>query len=131
MSPNNGADANDASLINDTEFLEELERLEQADGRAANSGFGARVYADALDAFESEPPMSPASAETNARPRERALLEEPYEPFVEAMPPAGTPIGFTAAVLVLAACLTAGAATAAFMFHDRVAQITALRPATR
>jgi hypothetical protein len=36
-----------------------------------------------------------------------------------------------ALVLVLVACLTAGAATAAFVFHDRVTQITALRPATR
>jgi hypothetical protein len=64
---------------------------------------------------------------------ERAPIGEPYEPPVEQSASAETHIPFMAValVLVLVACLTAGAATAAFVFHDRVTQITALRPATR
>jgi hypothetical protein len=45
--------------------------------------------------------------------------------LAETAPPRNEDIRFVAAALVIAACLTAGATTAAFVFHDRLVQISA------
>jgi hypothetical protein len=58
-----------------------------------------------------------------------AALGNPYDAdsaSVESAPEADR-IPWVAAGFVLIACLTAGAATAAYVFHDRVAQLTAAR----
>ena len=128
-------------LINNTQFLEELERLEHVPDPELDS----HSYADAFDALERGLPMDPAAREASAfdalerglpmdpstrethRPHhERSPLSEPYETPVEHPALAEKHVPFLAAVLVLVACLTAGAATAALVFHDRVTQITAL-----
>jgi hypothetical protein len=123
--------AADASLINGVEFLDELERFEQLDERAADPGLDSRTYADAFDELESGLPMDPAARQTDAPRHERAPIDEPYEPLVDMPRPADQHIPFIAAALVLAACLTLGAATAALVFHDQLMQITAPRSATR
>ena len=55
-----------------------------------------------------------------------ACDEEPIAPQ-----PPGRNIPFAAAALVIVACLTAGAATAAFVFHDRLTAVTAALTASR
>lgn len=116
--------AAEASLINDVEFREELERIEHPDP-------GIELDAAAFDALEIGLPVSRAAQRFEVPHHERAPIGEPYEPPVEQPASAETHIPFMAVALVLMACLTAGAATAAFVFHDRVTQIIALRPATR
>ena len=81
--------------------------------------------ASAFDALERGLPMDPSRRETDPPHHERSPLGEPYEPPVEHPALAEKHVPFLAAVFVLAACLTAGAATAALVFHDRVTQITA------
>jgi hypothetical protein len=81
--------------------------------------------AGAFDALENGLPMNPDARQTGAPHHKRARIAEPHAPSVEPAP-AETHVPFLAAVLVLLACLTAGAAAAALVFHDRVAQITAL-----
>jgi hypothetical protein len=134
MSPISAATAVDSSLINGVEFLDELERCEPVDPRASDPRLDARTDADPfnqLDALDCGLPMDPAARPTDAPRRERALLDEPYKPFL------GTPrsvephIPFMAAALVLVVGLTLGAVTAALVFHDQLGQITALRTATR
>jgi hypothetical protein len=82
--------------------------------------------AGAFDALENGLPRNPDARQTGAQHHKRARIAEPHEPSVEQPAPAETHVPFLAAVLVLLACLTAGAAAAALVFHDRVAQITAL-----
>lgn len=116
--------AAEATRINGVEFREELERIESQDP-------GIEFDADAFDALEAGLPVSHAAQVFAVPHHERAPIGEPYEPPVEQSASAETHIPFMAAALVLVACLTAGAATAAFVFHDRVTQITALWSATR
>ena len=123
--------ADEASLINGVTFLEELKRFEHAAEHAPDPGLRSRRYADAFDAIESRLPRNPAAHQTVAPHHERAPIGEPNHPDVEQPAPAKKQVPFMAAALVLAACLTAGATTAAFVLHDRVTQITARRLATR
>jgi hypothetical protein len=123
--------AAEASLINDVEFLDELERFQHVNEHVPDSGLGTRTFDDAFDALESGLPLSHAVQPFEVPHHERAPIGEPHDPPVEQPVPAEMHIPFMAAALVLVACLSAGAATAAFVFHDRVTQITALRPATR
>ena len=124
----------DASLINDVQFLEELAQLERTDELAADSVPESRVYADAIQGFdvlEEGLPTNAVPPETDARRREPALIVRQYAPDPEDPRPVENRISLTAAGIVLLACLTLGAATAALVFHDRVTSVTALRPATR
>lgn len=123
--------AAEASLINGVEFLEELERFEHAAGHAPDPGIDSRTFDAAFDALEAGLPLSHAAHLFEVSHHERAPIGEPHEPSVQQPAPAQKHISFMAAALVLAACLSAGAAAAAFVFHDRVTQITAPRPATR
>lgn len=129
-------DAGDASLINDAQFLEELEHFEELGADAAEPVVPSHEpleYGDALDALESGLPMQPAVPQARLAHHERAPIHEPYR-LDDAPPPrpmVETGIPFTTAAIVIVACLTAGAASAALVFHDRVAQITAARTASR
>ena len=136
--------AAEASLNNDSEFLEELERFEHVPVPGLDSR---TTYADAFDALESGLPMNAATGESDALERglppdrsareagaphhERAPIDEPYDASAQQPAPAEKQIPFLTAALVLVACLAVGAATAALVFHGRLTQITALRSATR
>jgi hypothetical protein len=98
------------SLINDAEFLEELGQVGSSDPFGGlDSGLPVQASAPAFGAPLHD--RVPVGYDDDA-PEETALR-------------AHEGIRFVPAALVLIACLTAGAATAAFVFHDRVAQITA------
>ncbi len=123
--------AAEASLINDVEFLHELECFEHVEEQAPDPGLDSRTFDDAFDALESGLPLTHAAQHFEVPHHERAPIGEPHKPSVERPVPAEIHIPFIAAALVLVVCLSVGAATAALVFHDRVTQITALRPATR
>ena len=56
----------------------------------------------------------------------------PYDEPIEGLRgPAEKPVPFVAVALILAVCLTAGAATAALIFQDQLTRITATRAASR
>ena len=126
------------SLINDTEFLDELEGSDHVAVQRPDGLFDPRpLYDDAFHALESGLPMSAGAGGTSERfqqqhqqqhqePLARAYDEEPIAPQ-----PPGRNIPFAAAALVIVACLTAGAATAAFVFHDRLTAVTAALTASR
>ena len=128
MSTTNAAEA---SLINDVEFLDELERFEHAAEHAPDPGLDSRTYADAFDALEAGLPMNRNAYPAEVPHHERAPTDEPQATASEDPAPVEQRISFMAAALVVIVCLSVGAATAAFVFHDRVMQISALRPATR
>ena len=128
----------DASLISDVEFLEELERQEHASEPALDSG----VYEDAFDALEAGLPVTRGAAPVMVPHHERAPVREPPVPLAarsEPTPdewhdepaPVGPGISVTAATIVIILCLSAGAASAALVFHDRVSRISALVTASR
>ncbi len=128
MSPTTAAEL---SLINHTESLEELQQFDQPGEQVLGALAPSRnTYDDGYDALESGLPMHTLTTE----PHEFVPVDEPYgagSVGVEVAEPPQRHIPFGAAALVLAACLTAGAMTAAVVFHDRLPQISALLPATR
>ncbi len=133
--------AEEASLFHDAEFLHELEQFARADEdvpEAADAHPGSSVYDAALgaiDALEIGLPMDSTARPTGAPHHERApygdRLGESYEAPVERPAPAEQRVPFVAVAIVLACCLTFGAATAALVFHDRLTHLSALQPATR
>ena len=130
--------AEEASLINDGEFLDELEQFAREDEYVAKADADAPLvtYAGAFHALEMGLPMDSA-APTGAPHHEcapyadRLPLDESYHPPVERPASAEQRVPFIAVAIVLACCLTFGAATAALVFHDRLTHLNALRPATR
>ena len=127
--------AAEQSLINDTEFLGELEASAHVTPHRPDGLFDPRpMYDDAFDALESGLPMragargisEPIQQRQDQPPIAQVDDEEPIAP----QPPARN-IPFAAAALVIIACLTAGAATAAFVFHDRLTAVTAALTASR
>lgn len=120
------------SLINDTEFLEELEQFEPPSRQAPDPSFDSpRAYDQGYDSLERGLPMDPG-APVIAAPHydPEPPTEDPYnEPAAPAR--AKRDIPFIAAALVIIACLAAGAATAVFVFNDRVTKISATQPASR
>lgn len=93
------------------------------------------MYDDAFDALESGLPMS-AGAHGMSEPfQQRHQAPPPIAQDYDEEPVAPQPpernIPFVAAALVIAACLSAGAATAAFVFHDRLTAVTAALTASR
>jgi hypothetical protein len=120
------------SLIGDAQFFAELERFARGDERSIDPTIDGRptTYADAFDALESGLPVDPR-ADALAAPHYRRPPIDAAEPPID--PPAlpETRVTLSMAAVVLAACLIAGAATAAFVFQDHVEQITAPRMATR
>ena len=110
------------SLINDTEFVEELEQFQQLNNNA-----------DGFADLENGLSMDAGALQAAVPHHERPPIGSPYDADETDGPslPAENRIPFILGVFVLIACLTAGAATAAALFHDRLAQITAVPPASR
>ena len=129
----------EASLINDAVFLDELEQFARADEHVprADADAASLTYADAFAALETGLPMDSAAPpigvphHERAPHEDRAPLGESYEPPSERPAPADRRVPFIAAALVLLGCLTFGAAAAALVFHDRLTHVTAPRPASR
>ena len=121
----------EASLLDAVAFLEELEQSDGVDWPTPAPELDPRAYDEALEALESGLPTDPHAPQADVPHYERAPIDDPFELPVDQPAPRETRISFMASALVLVACLTAGAATAALVFHDRVTQITALWPATR
>lgn len=124
--------SDDPPLINDVQFLEELDRME--DGAAGSSNAPKDHlrggYGDAFEALESGLPLRTGAPEPAAHRHAPAPATEPYRIPASQPPPAETRVPSMAAALVILACLTAGAGAAALVFHDRLAQITASSKAT-
>ena len=100
------------SLINDAEFLEELAQVGTGDPFGSlDSGLPVHAAAPPFGApLHDLEPVGYDDYDGVAAQIGRTRNED---------------IPFVAAALVIAACLTAGAATAGFVFHDRLVQITA------
>jgi hypothetical protein len=131
-------DAGEAALINDAQFLDELEGFEHRE-HSPDPSLETHEYVDAFDALESGLPMQPVAGYAS-QPQHARGASDRYEPIAdEYEAPEDEPltvtaekgISFLAAAIVLVGCLTVGAATAALVFHDRVAQITSTRTASR
>jgi len=130
MSTNTAAEL---SLINDAEFLETLEHWDPRSAAPAAEASELReafadafepreTFADAFDLLEQglgvRPNAVPVPEPARVDHERESLREEPGIPYA-------------AAAIVIALCLTAGAAGAAAFFHDRLAQITAPMSASR
>ena len=121
----------EVSLIDSLDFLDELEFVDQT---VRHPGIGAverQPYADAFDALDSGLPIDAAASDPLPPLHERMPIEESYELPETPPTPAERLIPFLAAALVLALCLTAGAATAAYVFNERLMHITAPPSAIR
>ncbi len=119
----------DGSLLDAAAFFD---ALGQSGGEVAQAAVRSSAsYDEALDALEWGLPIDPNARQADVPHHLRAPLADPYVPSVDEPVPAEMRVSFMAATLILVACVTAGAATAAFVFRDRVAQITALRSANR
>jgi hypothetical protein len=103
--------AAELSLINDTEFLEDPAHVGPADPFGSLDA-GLPVHATA-------PPFGAPLLD-----REPVGYDD-YDGAAQIARARNEDIPFVAAALVIAACLTAGAATAGFVLHDRLVQITA------
>jgi hypothetical protein len=124
------------SLINDSEFLEELRQTDRAMGDAPTRTADSRVLPlDIYASLDRGLPMQAGAPELDApvyvdQPAQAAF--EPYDDPVPAPPASDGPgISMFTAAIVIVACLTAGAATAAYVFQDSLTRISALRSASR
>ncbi len=128
--------AAEQSLINDTEFLGELEASAHVTPHRPDGLFDPQpMYDDAFDAFESGLPMRAGARGISEPFQQRHEDQPPIAPAYDEEPIAPQPparnIPLAAAALVIIACLTAGAATAAFVFQDRLTAVTAALTASR
>ena len=125
--------AAELSLINDTEFLEELEQFDPTNARTPDPSIDPHpLFDDAYDALEGGLPIDPKAPANTAPHYEREQpTVDPYNDPASPGEPVDRHISMTAAALVIAACLTAGAASAAYVFHARLPWVTASRPASR
>ena len=119
--------ADEAALINDAQFLDELETWAEVQ----ELEFASQTHDGGYHALDSGLPLSPDADPTGASHDERPALDDPYARPVPAPARAKQDVPFLAAAFVFVACLTVGAATAALVFHDRLTHITALQPASR
>jgi len=121
--------SDELSLINGSEFLEELtQRLgEPAPDPSMPPPQREPAYADEFFSLDSGLPMGADAPvpNPNAADEDREPLGHPYDAGpLPAYEERGIPL--FAAVAVLIACLTGGAAIAAVVFHDRLAVLTSL-----
>ena len=120
------------SLINDADFLDELEQFEQHEPRANAPALEAPApFDDGYDGFETGFPIDDGALQAGVPHHERAPIANPYDEPMDEPAVGAKRIPWMAAALVLIACLTAGAATAAVIFHDRLPAISAVLPASR
>ena len=117
--------------VDDARFFAELERFAHLAERPSDSRIDVHTtpYADAFAALESGLPVN-SGAVIAAPYHERPPIDAPPTPTSQPAAPE-TRVTVAMAAVVLAACLTAGVATAAYVFHDRLEQITAPWMATR
>jgi hypothetical protein len=116
-------------------YLEEVESVDDIDaGTVAPDGGVADQLAAEFEALDTGLPIDANPRQVvpyHQRPPIQAQDDAPdYQP-VRAVTRAEANIPFRTAALVLVVCLTAGAATAALVFHDRLSQITATTTASR
>jgi hypothetical protein len=117
----------EASLINDAEFLDQGQFRPVMQEPAA----AARPFRDAFDALDSGLPVDEAAPQPVDGEDRSAPIADSYPlPTHPSFAPESS-ISLIAAALVLAACLSAGAATAAYVFHDQLTQITERLSANR
>jgi hypothetical protein len=120
------------SLINDSEIRQELAQFSDAEEALAAPPLEPRPpYLDGFEALDS-------GLATDADASGFVSPQREYVPVDEVDDlPAGRParvefrISFMTAALVLLACLTAGAVTAAYVFQERLAPVSARPSATR
>jgi hypothetical protein len=122
------------SLINGNEFLEELREADRSPAGSPSPGREPRVLAhDLYASLDRELPVR-----DDADSFEPLYVDQPaaaFEPYDDP-PPAPldeseTVISMVAAAIVIAICLSAGAATAAYVFQGSLTRITALGSASR
>jgi hypothetical protein len=116
------------SLINDAEFLDELGQFE-ARVQLSESVESPIRHDATFDGLDRDLPMDLDAPQSAAPLYDREPMANPYDDPPDASSHtsarAEASVPFFAAALVLVACLTAGAATAVFVFHDRLTRITA------
>jgi hypothetical protein len=116
------------SLVNDSEFLDELGQFYAAsEERAVQPLKQWDTHLDAFESLDSGLPADANAAVAGSPRHEHAAIEE----FDELPRREERRIPFMTAALVLLACLTAGAVTAAYVFQDRLTPITARPSAIR
>ena len=118
------------SLINDAEFLEELGQFDPP-ARQMSDPVEAPRHNVTFDGLDRGLPMD-TDAPHGAPLYDREPIADPYDDPSDAplVATASTGVPMLAAALVLLACLTAGAASAAFVFYPRLSQIIST-PANR
>jgi hypothetical protein len=140
------------SLINDSEFIDELKQFSDArQPLPAFAGYGVaspapvrssaegaapfdeqlRPYPDAFDALDSGLATDGAAPGPVSPRGEADPVEESSQLPANLSAPEPRGIPFITAALVLVTCLTAGATTAACLFQDQLTHITARPSATR
>ena len=116
-------------------YLEEVESLDDLDdGAIAPDGGVVDQLAAEFEALDTGLPIDANPRPVvpyHQRPPIEAPDDAPDDQPVRAVTRAEANIPFRTAALVLVVCLTAGAATAALVFHDRLSQITATTTASR
>jgi hypothetical protein len=126
--------ADELSLINDAEFLQELEQfpLGNAADHSRSSTRPRPEYPDVFAALDHGLEVEETGAFPDAAQAEHANRDS-GDGFAVADVRSRTDsrIPMMTAALVLLACLAAGAATAVLVFGDRVDRITAVWPASR
>jgi hypothetical protein len=116
------------SLINGSEFLDELGQFSaEGEERAVQPLEQPTADHDGFDSLDSGLAMDDNGLDPVSRRFEPAPIEELGALPANLPAPDERRIPFLTAALVLLACLTAGAVTAAYVFQDRLTPVT-VRP---
>lgn len=120
------------SLINDSEFLDDLGPFGAVDEeRAVQPSAQWDTYLDACESLDSGLPVHANAPVAESIRRQHAAIAE-LDELPANLPARGERrIPFMTAALVVLACLTAGAVTAAYVFQDRLTPVTARLSAIR
>lgn len=121
------------SLINDPHFFQELGELDGEVSHPLDPSASRRpVIDDGFWSLENGLPVDPHAAANDAPHYDRQ--PPTVDPYDDPPPPsrsAESRVPFLVAVMLIVACLVAGAATAAYVFHDGLTRITATSRASR
>ena len=120
------------SLINDSELRRELGRFNAAEAAVAVQPLEPRPpYLDGFEALDSGLAADADASGFVSPQREYVPVDEIDELPADRPARAEFRISFMTAALVLLACLTAGAVTAAYVFQERLTPVSARPSATR